>query len=341
MLRAEACTALGRLDGAGRLPATPDLLLRPLQRREALKSSSLEGTYASTEELLLFELDPPLGSLPPSEVLEVHNYSAALRLGVELLETTPFCLRLIKDMHRRLLMGVRGKNKQPGVFRSTQVHIGSDRRFVPPPPSRLDECLRQLETAIHERPRDIHQLLWCFMVHYQFETIHPFNDGNGRIGRLLLALMISTEFNMICPWLYMSPYFDRHKDEYIDSLFRVSAEGDWKGWLEFCLRGAIAQANDAMKRLEALIMLQDSFRERIAASNGSARLFKILDGLFLKAPITTVTNLSSYLGVSYPTALSDLERLRNMGVVSLLESHKPKTYLSWEIVRIGTDQDEG
>jgi Fic family protein len=189
-LLAQAREELARLDGVGRAMPNYNLLLRPLQRREALTSSSLEGTYATPEQLLLFEIDPKEPQSPndpESAWQEVRNYSRALDLGLRLLLERPLTLNLIREIHRTLLMGVRGTNKDPGNFRRTQVHIGSDRRFIPPPPNEVMPCLYALETAIHQE-KSIDPLIFCFMAHYQFETIHPFLDGNGRVGRLLLSL---------------------------------------------------------------------------------------------------------------------------------------------------------
>jgi Fic family protein len=170
-----------------------------------LKSSSLEGTYATPEQLLLFEIEPrePKSSKDPvNSWREVSNYSRALRIGQDLLSDLPISLRLIKELHKELLRGVRGENKNPGNFRRTQVHIGSDRRFIPPPPTKVKDCLNDLELYIHTE-NNIDPLIAAFMVHYQFETIHPFMDGNGRVGRLLLSLMIFQNCNLKSPWLYL------------------------------------------------------------------------------------------------------------------------------------------
>ena len=183
-LLAQAREELARLDGVGRNMPNYNLLLRPLQRREALRSSSLEGTYATPEQLLLFEIDPrePKSvSDPVGAWQEVWNYSKALELGLEMLVRVPISLNLIRAMHRELLAGVRGSRRDPGNFRRTQVHIGSDRRFIPPPPNEMLLCLDDFEKSIH-KDKQIESLIFCFMAHYQFETIHPFLDGNGSSG---------------------------------------------------------------------------------------------------------------------------------------------------------------
>jgi len=339
-LLTEAVGELSRLDGAGCHIANAELLLRPLRQREALTSSSLEGTHATAEELMLFELSGDSKPESQSAAREVNNYARALELGSELLDDLPYCLRLIKAMHARLMAGVRGGNQRPGQFRESQVHIGSDRRFIPPPPSELDATLRQFEQSMHERPDNIHPLIWCYMVHYQFETIHPFNDGNGRVGRLLLALMISTHCKLSAPWLYMSPWFEKHKEEYIRHLFEVSATGAWLPWIKFCLRGTIEQSKDALVRLNTLIALKQGFLDKVSASDGAARLHTIVNGLFSGVPVTTIPLVQGALGISYPTAKSDLNRLEELGIVSVLKGNRrPKLYVAWEILQIGSGEN--
>lgn len=332
----DATEALGRLDGAGKLSANPNLLLRPLRRREALKSSSLEGTISTARALILFELDEE--DRGDGSTREVQNYARALDAGLELLDELPWCNRLLREMHRVLLTGVRGGDRRPGSFRDAQVHLGSDRRFVPAPPSELPELLDDFEAAMHARPPEFHPLWWSFLIHYQFETIHPFHDGNGRIGRLLLALMITRECGLSRPWLYMSPWFDRHRDEYIDRLFRVSSQGDWNGWLAFCLRGVVDQANDAFHRLEALIHLQQDYRERVAQSGGAARLHQLLDHLFTVRPVLSTPEARDLTGVTYPTAKADLQRLVDMNILSELPEHRPTLYVASRLLTVGTEE---
>jgi Fic family protein len=338
-LLVQAREELARLDGAGRNLSNPGLLLSPLKRREALKSSSIEGTFATPEQLLIFEA----GDASTSEnrtprrddVQEVSNYAAALELGVELLESLPFCLRLIRDMHARLLQSVRGQDKSPGQFRRSQVHVGLDGRFVPPPPEHLADCLKDFEEKMNLEDTSIDPLVWSFMLHYQFETIHPFKDGNGRVGRLLLSLFIGERCRMEQPWLYMSPWFESHKTDYIDLLFRVSTHGDWKSWIAFCLRGVRHQAMDTLARLEALISLRERYRETVYQSGGSVRLSKIVADLFDVYPIAQVASLARTFDVSYPTAKSDVDRLVELGVLSELPDVYPKTFYAPEIVTVG------
>lgn len=328
---------LARLDGVGRHMPNYELLLKPLQHREALKSSSLEGTYATPEELLLFEIEPKEPKSQHDQVnswKEVFNYSNALRKGQKLLtDELPISLRLIKELHKELLSGVRGHHRDPGNFRRSQVHIESDRRFIPPPPGETVECLNELENFIH-KDNEIDPLIFCFLVHYQFETIHPFLDGNGRVGRLLLSLMIYKWCNLTSPWLYLSAFFDKYKDEYIRNLFNVSAKGDWETWIAYCLRATTYQAKDALKRFDKLVSLRDTYLNRITGCKGSIRLHKIIDKLF-ESPAVSIPQITKMFDITYPTANNDINLLikQNILVKGSLSS-RPKIFLSPEIINI-------
>lgn len=339
-LLVEARTALATLDGIGRTLPNPDLLLQPLQQREALTSSSLEGTHASPQELLLFELEPKVPQSGDDKVnawLEVANYRVALQEGYKALDGAEFSLGLIRQLHLWLLHGVRGEDKSPGTFRDIQVHIGSDRRYVPTPPVHLAQALEAFERAIRAVPPGFDPLVYAYLVHYQFEAIHPFKDGNGRVGRLLLALMTWKLCGLSKPWLYMSPFFERYKDEYINRMFNISADGSWHDWVEFCLRGTIETAKDASQRCDELRNLRHEFGERIADGNG--RVHQIVEGLFFK-PLVTIPTTAQRLGVSYPTAKNDIEFLIEKGVLVQVEGTKnPVSYFSPEIFRIAYRRD--
>ncbi len=232
-LLAEAKQQVGILEGLGRNLPNPAILLRPLADREAIRSSSLEGTYATPKELLLFELEPRESKSerdPTNDQREVFNYRSALQHGTT--TELPISLRLIRDLHRILMTGVRGKDRTPGEFRRIQVAIGATHRFVPVPPERMMDCLDPLEKYFHDTSSGYDPLVECFLVHYQFETIHPFMDGNGRVGRLLLALMLQQRCKLSKPWLYMSEYYERFCDDYFKALFEVSTDGNWEGWIE-------------------------------------------------------------------------------------------------------------
>ncbi|MHC1729368.1 MAG: Fic family protein [Syntrophobacteraceae bacterium] len=332
----EAREELARLDGIGRHMVNYDLLLRPLQRREALKSSILEGTHVFPEQLLLFEIapkEPKSADDQANSWREVSNYGKALLLGQQLLDQIPISIRLFKELHTELMSGVRGHERNPGNFRTSQVHIGSDRRFVPPPPTEAVNCLYELEKFIHEHS-GIDALIFCFMVHYQFECIHPFSDGNGRVGRLLLSLMIHKRLNLTSPWLYLSAFFDKYKIEYIDKLFRISTHGDWYDWVLFCLRATIFQAKDSIKRFDELVLLRDSYMARVAGCGGSIRLHKIIEGLF-SFPGTTIPRMAELCRISYPTAKNDIKILvENQILVPSGIETRPSFYLAPGIMKI-------
>lgn len=277
----------------------------------------MEGTYATPEELLLYRMDPrePMSREDrANDWREVFNYGRALQQGMDLMAGgLPLSLRLIREMHRTLLGGVRGHDRRPGEFRDCQVHLGVGGRFIPPPAANVPGCLDAFEKYHHEES-DVDPLLRAFMAHYQFEAIHPFRDGNGRIGRLLLSLTICRWLDLGSPWLYMSPFFERHKDEYIDRLFMVSADGQWVAWLSFRLQGVVEQARDTVRRVDQLVALRADFLDRAATSGGSARLNGIVERLF-SAPVVTIPQVVSDTGVTYPTAKTDVKRLEDLGIL--------------------------
>lgn len=329
-LLAKAREELARLDGIGRTLPHPDLLLRPLNNREAIQSSSLEGTYATPQELLLFELeDRQAASLSErmNAWLEVANHAAALHRGTELLEELPLSLRIIREMHRVLLTNVRGRDRDPGEFRRIQVHVGSDRRYIPPPPNEVQRCLDDFERFLNDAD-GIEPLIRVFLAHYQFEAIHPFIDGNGRVGRALLTLCAYQWSRLWRPWLYMSPYFERNRDEYIDLLFGVSSAGKWQEWLEFCLRGVVDVCRDAVRRCDGLRALREAYH--IRADQGGRRMHVIIENLFLN-PIVRIGDVARRLGVTYPTAKTDVERLVKLDLLQEMPNMYPKAWLATPI----------
>lgn len=333
----DARASIAVLDGIGRHIPNPHLLLNPLQYREAQLSSRLEGTIANPRQLLLFEMDSQVAEVTDhtlDAVKEISNYKRALNYHL-VQDELPLSLRLIRRLHELLLSGVRGESNRPGQFRKVPVQIGRPARFVPPPPNELIPLLDDLEKKIHS-PITADPLVDAFMIHYQFETIHPFMDGNGRVGRLLLAIMIAERCGLSNSWLYMSAYFDAHRDEYFDRLFRISTEGDWEGWIEFCLRGAVEQAEDTIVRSEALLDLLARYKEQvnqIAGSYGSHRLFAIVEELFI-VPVLDIPTTAKRFDVTYPTARKDIEKLRSVGIVSELEGTHPRAFYSKDIVSL-------
>ena len=333
-LLAAAKSQVSLLEGVGRGLPNPALLLSPMSGREALQSSALEGTFSTAEELLLFELNPKQPQSeddPVNDRLEVANYRKALEHGTK--SDLPLTIRLLKEMHQILLAGVRGRNKDPGALRRKQVGIGAGGRFIPPPHNYVEDCLGDLEKFIHDKSSEYDPLVVCFLVHYQFETIHPFNDGNGRIGRLLLAMMIQQLSGLSKPWMYMSGFFNRYRDDYVQHLFNISTKGNWASWIEFCLQGTVEQAKDTIARCERLRALKEEYMQRLQDISGATRLIQIVEDIF-DTPFVRVTDLPSRIGVSDPTARSDAERLVAAGILKVLPNSRPKVYYASEVFNI-------
>lgn len=342
-LIADAEIRLTKLDvKCSQLP-NPELLLHPLQSREAMTSSQLEGTYVQPEDLLLFELDRDEGKSSQNTEFqdwrEVSNYTQALKHGFEEVSHRGLSLGLIREMHAILMRGTWGEDASPGAFRMKQVKIGHTGRFIPPPPEHVDSLMTNLEEQIQVKSV-ADGLVHCFQIHYQFETIHPFEDGNGRVGRLLLALMIYKLLDHRMPWLYMSAFYERHKDEYIDNLFKVSSEGNWTEWIEFCLRGAIHQADDAILRCDLFDSLKRDFASRLEdIGRKNVRMLETVQGLFASA-VLTVPYLARRYGVHYQTAKKDVERLIGAKILRELPRPRPKAYYCPEIFSIAYGQPE-
>jgi Fic family protein len=326
----EAHAELARLDGLAQTLPNPDLLLRPLEGREAIQSSRIEGTYATARELLLFELGESPGSASEERIdswREVRNYRRALHHGAA--SKLPLSLRLVREMHRILLSNVRGQAHSPGEFRRVQGAIGLDHRFVPPPPGQLADCLDEFEKYLHAAsPFD--RLVDCFLAHYQFEAIHPFADGNGRVGRLLLAIMIQQRCGLSRPWLYMSEYFEQHREEYFQGLFRISTHNAWMEWIEFCLRGVVQQAKGTIARCHKLRSIRESYLGKLPDTRGSVRLHQIVEGLFY-SPYIRVTDAQTKLKITYPTAKADLDRLVAANILRPLRGAARRTYYAKEV----------
>ena len=331
----EAREALAGLSATGKYLPNPELIRGPLQHREARMSSRLEGTITEPQAQALYELDPqaPISDEDSDNAhREVSNYARALRTRREEQQDLPLSLRLIRQLHSILMDGVRGSDRDPGNFRKHQNQIGRPARFVPPPVPHLAGLLDNLEKYLHaECPLD--PLVKAFIVHYQFETIHPFNDGNGRIGRLLLAICIAEWCNMSNQWLFMSEYFDRHRDEYIDHLFAISTAARWTEWIEFCLRGVVEQATSTAERCDRLIELNRDFHDRVKTLGGSVRLSGMVDSLF-EYPVITVAGYARRHEVTYPTARSDLRKLEEVGMLNRLEGAKMIAYYCDPILEI-------
>lgn len=314
----DADLALGRLDGATSVLPNPDLFVAMYVRREAVLSSQIEGTQASLADVLQFEVSeertPRL-----ADVSEVVNYVAAMRHGLSRLRTLPLSLRLIREIHKKLLAGGRGREREPGELRKTQNWIGpagstlATATFVPPPPQALPAALGALEHFLGDDT--LPPLLHAGLAHPQFETIHPFRDGNGRVGRLLVTLLLCQRGVLSQPLLYLSHYLKRHRQEYYDRLQAVRFAGDWEGWLLFFLRGVAEVATEANRTAREILALREKHRLRLAEEGRSAaNLLRALDLLF-EQPLVTVRSLERRMTVTFRTANTLLERLERLSVI--------------------------
>ena len=270
----DADRALGELAGLGRTAANPDLLVRPFIRREAVLSSRIEGTQADIAALYAYEAkqgaQPSAKPSPEdADVREVYNYVRALEYGLERLSSLPVSLRLIRELHERLMDDVRGGQATPGHFRRSQNWIGrpgctlNEAEYVPPPVAEMHEALNALESYLHE-PDTYPPLIRLALIHYQFEAIHPFLDGNGRIGRLLLTLLLVHWGLLSLPVLYLSAYFERNRQAYYDGLLAVTKDGAWRAWVLYFLRGVREQSNEAISKAKQLQALQIDWRQRLS-----------------------------------------------------------------------------
>lgn len=298
---ADAERAIGALGAIGGLLPNPQLLITPFLRREAVLSSQIEGTRASLSDLYVYEAQQLALFEGPSDVREVYNYVDALEYGLARLTSLPVSLRLICEMHGRLMAGVRGGQQAPGAFRSTQNWIGpancalNEATYVPPPPSEMRDALSALEVYVHSGTA-LPALLRLGLIHYQFEAIHPFVDGNGRMGRLLITLLLCAWQLLPQPLLYLSAYFEAHRQRYYDLLLAVSQHGDWETWLRFFLQGVSQQATDARLRAQRLQELRERWRARLQETRASARALHVVDLVFAR-PVISVSQVAKALDV--------------------------------------------
>ena len=310
--RADA--ALSELSGLGRQLPNPHLLIAPYVWREAVLSSRIEGTRASLSDLLLDEAEShPSGD---ADVREVRNYVEALEHGLERLRELPLSLRLVRELHERLMRGVRGDQATPGEFRRSQNWIGpagstpATAPYVPPPPDAMMESLANWERFLHDR-ENFPDLIQCALMHEQFEAIHPFLDGNGRVGRLLITLFLVERCRLAQPLLYLSDYIEAHRQDYYDTLQRVRTDGDWPAWLHFFLAGVEATARSALRQASRLMDLRELYRQRLSKRPNALRL---LDELFVN-PYLTAARAAQVLGVTSPTARQAIAHLHDDGLL--------------------------
>jgi Fic family protein len=323
-LLSRADQAIGALDGVAALLPNPDLFVGMYVRKEALLSSQIEGIDSTLDEVIRFEEgEEPAEGKRLHDTAEVVNYVRALNYGIKRLEDLPLCLRLIREIHAELMRGARGESKAPGEFRKTQNWIGppggglANAAYVPPPVPEMHEALGNLEVFVHarhEQPERAHHpvIVECALVHAQFETIHPFLDGNGRLGRLLIALLLHERRILSQPLLYISLYLKENRLEYYDRLTAIRRNGDWEGWIKFFLKGVRQTAHEAVKTAKSVI----AFRERAVrtASELGPNELRLAELLF-GHPLTDVQTAQKKLGVSWNTAATAIGRLEKAGLL--------------------------
>jgi Fic family protein len=315
----DADRKLGELAGFGRVLPNPHLLIHPFLRREAVLSSRIEGTQASLFDIYAFEaVQLPLFD-HNSDAKEVHNYVTALQYGLDRLESLPVSLRLICEVHEKLMDGVRCGYQTTGEMRRSQNWIGpagctlSEATFVPPPVEQMKEALYLLEEYLYQTS-DFPPLIRAAMIHYQFEAIHPFLDGNGRIGRMLIVLLLCAWKVLPQPLLYMSAYFEKNRAEYYELLMAVSQRGDWDAWISFFLRGVTEQSADAVQRAQRLMDVQSHYRSLLNQSSNSIKMLQVLDYAFIN-PVFSTNRVAAALSLPFSTVQRYLVELLHMGFI--------------------------
>jgi len=339
----EADRALGQLAGVGRTLPNPHLLAQAMVRREAVLSSRIEGTQATLSDLVLFEVERST-QRTATDVEEVFNYVAAVEHVLAPDRRLPLSLPLLREAHEILLTGVRGGYATPGDFRRSQNWIGAPgcvletATYVPPPPERLWDCLDAFEKYLHAE-HVLPPLITIACLHYQFEAIHPFIDGNGRVGRLLVALLLVEWGLLPAPLLDLSAYLEPRRDEYYARLLAVTVDGDWTGWITFFLDVVAHQARDALRRAQTLQNLREELRKRVTTAKSSSLLPRLVDALF-ETPAITIGRAAQALGVTHRGATLNIERLLAMGVLTEVASvGRAKLFLATEIMRVLSSED--
>ncbi|MDA2925279.1 Fic family protein [Acidobacteria bacterium AH-259-L09] len=334
---ADASLALGQLSGLGEMLPNPYLLIRPFLRREAVASSRIEGTRASLSDLFFFEARPQAES--SGDVREVSTYVRALEYALDRLKTLPVSLRLVREMHAILMEGVRGEHSDVGQFRRTQNWIGppgaglSEAIFVPPPVPEMKKALGAWEKYLHKK-EDLPDLVQLALIHYQFEAIHPFIDGNGRVGRLIISLLLCKREMLPTPLLYLSSFFERHRNEYYRLLLHVSKTGAWEEWIRFFLRGVAVQSRDAVERARKLQALQAEYRASIQTARSSALLTRLVDKLF-ESPAISVSQAAQELDVTFAAAQRNVDKLIQQGILEEVTGRdRNRVYVAKEILSL-------
>ena len=329
-----ALLALGRLDGASALLPDLSVFLYAYVRKEAVVSSQIEGTQSSISDLLLFELDEAPG-VPVDDVVEVSNYVAALDHGLERLRGGfPLSNRLIREIHAVLLSRGRGSGKDPGEFRRSQNWVGGSRpgnaAFVPPPPQKVPDCMSALEKFLHEEKIPVPILVRAALAHVQFETIHPFLDGNGRVGRLLITFQLCQSGILREPLLYLSVYFKQHRRRYYELLDRVRREGDWETWLGFFFDGIRETAEGAVATARRLAALFATDRDRIASGGRRSGSALRVHEAFKARPVTSMQDLRRRSGLSFPATAAGMDLLQELGIARELTGRRRNRVFAYE-----------
>ncbi len=311
-LLSEANIKLGELSGAGQLLPNPHLLIGPFIRREAVMSSRIENTQSGLDQLFLFEADKTEAPQIP-DVQEVVNYVNAMEYGIERIQHLPLSSRLLCEIHEVLMRGVRGEHATPGLMRTKQNWIGKpgctlmDATYIPPPVQEMKECFSELERYVHSNAIEP-PLIQSALIHYQFEAIHPFLDGNGRIGRILIILQLIEKGALSQPLLYLSDFFERYRDSYYELLLNVSQQGDWNSWLTFFLRGICQQSEDALLTIQKLLALKEEYKE-IATGSRVPRAVNLLIEHLFGSPIISISELVKLWKSSFPTVQRGVDYL--------------------------------
>lgn len=343
-LLSEADRLLGELSGTGRLLANPYLLIAPYMRREAVSSSRIEGTQASLNDLFFFEASERAKPEIP-DVREVRNYVQAMEHGIKRLKDLPISIRLIGEIHRVLMEDVRGHHATPGEIRRSQNWVGppgctiQDATYVPPPVKEMKNALGEWEKYLHSAP-DAPPLIQCALMHYQFEAIHPFLDGNGRVGRLLITFFLWEKGLLTQPLLYLSAFFDKFRDEYYTRLLNVSKYGDWRAWIEFFLRGVAYQAVDAISDAKKIIELHAEYRRRLESTKKIPEsAYRLVEEMFI-TPVFSITALSKKWDIPFNSVKTGISRLVAIGILrEATGKRRNKLYIAHELMKLLTASD--
>ena len=319
LLLSEADISLGDLSGTGRRLSNPYILISPYIRREAVSSSAIEGTIASLSDLFFYEASEPKKPKVP-DVREVKNYVRAMEHGLDQLSKLPISTRLVRDIHKILMEGVRGSEMTLGEIRRGQNWIGppnckiKEATYVPPPINELGNALSDWEKYLHSDP-DEPPLIQCALMHYQFEAIHPFLDGNGRVGRLLIPFFLCERGFLSQPLLYLSAFFEKYRNDYYSTLLAVSQRGEWRGWIEFFLRGVATQAQDAISNATKILDLLVEFQGTLGrAENVPVHTHRLIEEIFL-SPVFSISKVSAKWGIQFKSVRRAVEKLIEISIL--------------------------